>query len=84
MGSRRDLKWAMVHAGETRRSEDALAEVMSRGISAAVEADAMARPRQVIAGLMTITARRKLLKRKFAGGRDGSGVSLPPLALLLS
>jgi hypothetical protein len=42
MGSNRDLKWAMVHAGETRRSEDALAEVMRRGISTALDADAIA------------------------------------------
>ena len=32
----------MLHDGLTRRSEDALAEVMSRGMSAAVEVDAIA------------------------------------------
>jgi hypothetical protein len=41
MGSKRDLKCEMVHDGETRRSEDALEEVMIRGMSAAVVVDAM-------------------------------------------
>lgn len=41
MGSKRDLKCEMVHDGETRRSEDALGEVMINGMSAAVVVDAM-------------------------------------------
>jgi len=36
MGSRRSLRWAMVQAGEMRRSEDALADVISSGMSCAV------------------------------------------------
>jgi hypothetical protein len=33
MGSSRDLKWAIDQDGETRRSEDELAEEISRGMS---------------------------------------------------
>ena len=35
MGSKRVLKWAMLHAGVIRRSDEELAEAMSSGISAA-------------------------------------------------
>jgi hypothetical protein len=34
MGSRRDLRWASVHEGEMRRSDDELGEVTRRGTSA--------------------------------------------------
>ena len=36
IGSRRLFKCAMVHDGDTRRSEDAFSDVMSKGTSAAV------------------------------------------------
>jgi hypothetical protein len=39
MGSRRVLRWAMVHEGEMRRSDDELAELMIRGTSAAARRD---------------------------------------------
>lgn len=39
MGSRRDLKCAMLHDGVIRRSDDELAEMMSRGMSAAACSD---------------------------------------------
>jgi len=35
MGSNRVLRWAMLHAGVIRRSDDVLAEATSSGISAA-------------------------------------------------
>ena len=41
MGSRRVFRWAMLHDGEIRRSEEALGEVMMRGTSAALWRDAI-------------------------------------------
>lgn len=36
IGSRRVLKWAMLHDGDTLRSEDEFADTIRRGTSAAV------------------------------------------------
>lgn len=39
MGYRRAFSWAMLHAGDMRRSEEAFEETTSMGMSAAVESD---------------------------------------------
>jgi len=47
MGSRRDLRCAIVHDGEIRRSDEELGELMMRGTSAAVCSDMLAPERLV-------------------------------------
>jgi hypothetical protein len=42
MGSKRDLRWAIVHDGEMRRSDEEFGEVMMRGTSAALCKDMLA------------------------------------------
>jgi hypothetical protein len=47
MGSRRDLRCAMVHDGEMRRSDEELGELTSRGTSATLWRDMMALERLI-------------------------------------
>jgi hypothetical protein len=47
MGSRRDLRWAMVHDGEMRRSDEELGELTRRGTSATLWRDIMAPERLI-------------------------------------
>jgi hypothetical protein len=47
MGSKRDLRCAIVHDGEIRRSDEELGELMIRGTSAALCSDMLAPKRLV-------------------------------------
>jgi hypothetical protein len=42
MGSKRDLRWAIVHDGEIRRSDEEFGELIMRGTSAALCRDMLA------------------------------------------
>jgi hypothetical protein len=45
MGSKRDLRWARVHDGEIRRSDEEFGELMMRGTSATLWRDMLASER---------------------------------------